>query len=164
MSFELRDGTYEGVDIWYELRRARALIKKEEPPQPQLPAQTPFSTVTASGVVTNGVLRNQDLKAEMPFMELTGAGDVDLGKGTIDYGLRARIFKKPELMGDATPEEISDLTKMVIPLRISGSLASPKPVPDFEALASERLEEELKEKEEEVKEKLEEKLKDIFKR
>jgi AsmA protein len=164
MSFELRDGTYEGVDIWYELRRARALIKKEEPPQPQLPARTPFSTVTASGVVTNGVLRNQDLKAEMPFMELTGAGDVDLGKGTIDYGLRARIFEKPELMGDATPEEISDLTKMVIPLRISGSLASPKPEPDFEALASERLEEELKEKEEEVKEKLEEKLKDIFKR
>ena len=120
--------------------------------------------MTASGVVTNGVMRNEDLKAEMPFMELTGAGDVDLGKGTVDYGLRARIFSKPELMGDATPEEISDLTKAVIPLRISGSLASPKVAPDVDALVRGRVEEELKEKEEEVKEKLEEKLKDIFKR
>ena len=157
MSLELRDGTYEGTDIWYELRRARALIKQEQPPEPQLPARTPFSAVTASGVVTNGVLRNEDLKAELPFMELTGAGDVDLAGGTGDYGLRARIFEKPELMGDAAPEEIDDLTKTVIPLRISGSLASPKVAPDVEALLREQVEEE-------VKEKLEEKLKDLFKR
>lgn len=157
MSFELQDGAYEGTDIWYELRRARALLKKEEPPAPQLPARTRFSTVTASGVVTDGVLRNEDLKAELPFMELTGAGDVDLVKGIVDYRLRARIFERPELMGDATAEEIDDLSKAVIPLRISGSLASPKVAPDVEALLRERVEEK-------VKEKLEDKLKDIFKR
>jgi len=157
MSFELLDGTYEGTDIWYELRRARAMLRKEEPPEPQLPARTSFTAVTASGVVTNGVLRNEDLKAELPFMELTGAGDVDLAKGTVDYGLRARIFERPELMGDATPDEIDDLTKTVIPLRISGSLASPKVAPDVEELLREQAEEE-------IKEKLEEKLKDIFKR
>jgi AsmA protein len=157
MSFELKDGTYEGTDIWYELRRARALIKNEEPPEPQLPARTRFSSVTASGVVTDGALRNEDLKAALPFMELTGAGDVDLAKGTVDYGLRARIFERPELMGDATPEEIDDLTKAVIPLRISGSLTSPTVAPDVEALLRERVEEE-------IKEKLEDKLKDLFKR
>ena len=157
MSFELKDGTYEGTDIWYEMRRARALIKQEAPPEPQLPARTRFSSVTASGVVTNGALRNDDLRVELPFMELTGAGDVDLAKGAIDYGLRARIFERPELMGDATPEEIDDLTKTVIPLRISGSLASPSVAPDVEALLRERVEEE-------IKEKLEDKLKDLFKR
>ena len=113
--------------------------------------------MTASGVVTDGVLRNEDLKAELPFMELTGAGSVDLVKGTVDYGLRARIFEKPELMGNATPEEIGDLTKAVIPLKISGSLASPKVSPDVEKLLRERVEDE-------IKEKLEDKLKDIFKR
>ena len=157
MSFELKDGTYEGTDIWHELRRARALIKQEPPPEPQLPARTRFSSVTASGVVTNGALRNEDLKVELPFMELTGAGDVDLAKGTVDYGLRARIFDRPELMGDATPEEIDDLTKAVIPLRISGSLAAPTVAPDVEALLREHVEEE-------IKEKLEDKLKDLFKR
>jgi AsmA protein len=157
MSLELKDGTYEGTDIWYELRRARAMIKQEPPPEPQLPARTRFSSVTASGVVTNGALRNEDLKVALPFMELTGAGDVDLAKGTVDYGLRARIFERPELMGDATPEEIDDLTKAVIPLRISGSLAAPTVAPDVEALLRERVEEE-------IKEKLEDKLKDLFKR
>ena len=60
-------------------------------------------------------------------------------------------------MGDATPDEIDDLTKAVIPLRISGSLASPKVAPDVEKLLREQAEEE-------IKEKLEDKLKDIFKR
>ena len=157
MSLELTDGAYEGTDIWYELRRARALLKKEEPPEPSLPPRTRFSSITATGVVTDGVMRNEDLKAELPFMELTGAGNVDLGEGTVNYSLRARVLEKPELMGDATPEEIDDLTKAVIPMRISGSLASPKVAPDVEALLRERVEEE-------IKEKLEDKLKDIFKR
>ena len=157
MSFELLDGSYEGTDIWYELRRARAMLRQEAAPEPQLPARTSFTAVTASGVVTNGVLRNEDLKAELPFMELTGVGDVDLAKGTVNYGLRARIFEKPELMGDATSEEIDDLTKAVIPIRISGSLASPKVAPDVEEMLKEQVEEE-------IKEKLEDKLKDIFKR
>ena len=157
MAFELSDGAYEGTDVWYELRRARALLKKEEPPPKPSPARTQFSSVTATGVVTNGVMRNEDLKAELPFMELTGAGDVDLGNGTVDYGLRARVLEKPELMGNATPEEIDDLTKAVIPLRVSGPLTSPKVAPDVESLLRERVEEE-------IKEKIEDKLKDIFKR
>ena len=33
MAFELSDGSYEGTDIWFELRRARALLKKETPPK-----------------------------------------------------------------------------------------------------------------------------------
>ena len=37
MSFELKDGTYEGTDIWYELRRARAALKNETPPEPVRP-------------------------------------------------------------------------------------------------------------------------------
>ena len=157
MSLKLTDGAYEGTDVWYELRRARALLRKEEPPEPSLPPRTRFTSVTATGVVTDGVMRNEDLKAELPFMELTGAGNVDLGKGTVDYRLRARVFEKPELMGGATPEEVDDLTRAVIPMRISGSLASPSVAPDVEALLRERVEEE-------IKDKLEDKLKDIFKR
>ena len=157
MSFELKDGTYEGTDIWYELRRARALLKEEEPPEPVLPARTKFSTVTASGVVKNGVMRNDDLVAELPFMRLTGSGDVNIPQGTVDYSLNARVLKKPDAMDGATSEEIEDFTKTVIPLKITGSLASPSVRPDLESLLRQRVEEE-------VKEKIEDKLKDLFKR
>ena len=157
MSFELRDGTYEGTDIWYELRRARATLKQETPPEPVLPARTKFTSVTANGVVKNGVMRNDDLAAELPFMNLTGAGEVNIPEGTVDYALKARVLRKPEAMAGATPEEIEDFTKTVIPLKITGPLVSPKVRPDLESLLKQRVEEE-------VKEQLEEKLKDLFKR
>ena len=157
LSFELKDGTYEGTDIWYELRRARAVIKKESPPEPALPARTKFSSVTATGVVTDGVMSNDDFVADLPFMQLTGNGDVDLPAGTVDYKLRARVYRKPEAMGDATAEEIEDFTKTIIPLKISGPLSAPKVRPDIEELLRKRVEEE-------VKEKLEDKLKDLFNR
>jgi AsmA protein len=155
MSFELKDGTYEGVDVWYELRRARALLKEETPPEPRLPARTKFSSVTATGVVTAGVMRNDDFVADLPFMQLTGKGNVDIPNGTVDYNLRARVYKKPEALEGATQEEIDDFTKTVIPLKISGPLTSPKVRPDVEELLRQRVEEE-------IEDKLKDKLKDLF--
>jgi AsmA protein len=155
LSFELKDGIYEGTDVWYELRRARALLKKETPPEPTLPARTKFTSVTATGVVTDGIMRNDDLVADLPFMQLTGKGDVDLPAGTVDYDLRARVFAKPEAMEGVAAEEIEDLTKAVIPLKISGPLTAPKVRPDVEELLRQRVEEE-------VKDMLQDKLKDLF--
>jgi len=155
LSFELKDGIYEGTDVWYELRRARALLRKEVPPEPTLPARTKFTSVTATGVVTDGIMRNDDLVADLPFMQLTGKGDVDLPAGTVDYDLRARVFAKPEAMEGVAAEEIEDLTKAVIPLKISGPLTAPKVRPDVEELLRQHVEEE-------VKDMLEDKLKDLF--
>ena len=155
MSFELRDGVYEGTDVWYELRRARALLKKETPPEPVLPARTKFSAVTATSTVTDGIMRNDDFVADLPFMQLTGAGTVNLPEATVDYRMKARVFNKPEALETATPEEIDDLTKTVIPVKITGPVASPKVAPDVEELLRERVEEE-------IKDALKDKLKDIF--
>jgi len=157
MSFELKEGTYEGTDIWYELRRARARLKQETPPEPVLPARTKFSSVSATGVVTDGIMRNDDLVAELPFMQLTGKGDVDIPAGTVDYSLNARVFRKPEALEDATEEEVEDFTKTEIPLKITGPIASPKVSPDVEALLRQRVEEE-------IEEVLKDKLKGLFDR
>ena len=157
MNFELKDGTYEGTDVWYELRHARATLKQETPPEPVLPARTSFSSVRATGVVTDGIMHNDDLVADLPFMQLTGNGDVNIPAGTVDYNLKARVFRKPEALEAATPEEIEDFTKTVIPLKITGPLASPKVSPDVEALLRQRVEDE-------IKDVLEDKLKDLFKR
>ena len=157
MAFSLTDGTYEGVDVWYELRRARALLRKQTPPEPVLPARTPFSSVKATGVVTKGVMKNEDFVADLPFMQITGAGSVDLPAATVDYALRARVFNKPEAMQGAAPEEIEDLTKVVIPLKITGPLTKPSVKPDVEKLVQQKVEEE-------VRDRLEDKLKDLLKK
>ena len=146
MSMELTDGTWEGTDVWYELRRARALYKQEPAPEPELPARTRFSTVKATGPVTNGVFRNDDLLAELPFMRLTGKGDVDFAAAEVDYRLTARILERPEFVEGASEEELEEFTEAVIPLRITGPLAEPSIKPDIEEALKEEVKEEVKKK------------------
>ena len=155
MSMEFTDGSYTGTDIWYEIRRARALLKGEAPPEAVLPAQTKFSTVRMTGVVTDGIMRSDDLFAELPFMQLTGGGLVDIPAGTVDYSLSARILERPEFLQDASPEELDEYTEAVIPLKIEGPLTSPSVSPDLEKLL-------LKQVEDEIKDKLKDKLKGLF--
>lgn len=146
MSFELNNGTYEGMDIWYELRRARALIKGEQAPEAVLPAKTEFSIVRATGVITDGIMRNDDLFAELPFMQITGKGQVDLAAATVDYNMTARILERPEFLRDATAAELDEFTKAVIPLKITGPLAAPSVRPDLEKLLRKRVEDEIKDR------------------
>ncbi len=143
LSFELNDGAYEGTDLWYEVRRAYALVKQQPPPQPELPVRTSFSNVRVQGPVSDGVFSNPDLFAELPFMQIRGRGSVDLAAATMDYRLSARVLETPELVQAASAEEISDLTKAVIPLRITGPLSAPKPSVDIEGMLRERAEQEV---------------------
>ena len=155
---ELIDGAWEGTDVWYELRRARATFRQEPAPEATLPARTQFSEVSASGPVNNGVFTSNDLIAELPFMRITGNGSANFVEATVDYRMSAEVFDKPEFFGDdVSADEIKDFTKTVIPLRISGPLASPTIAPDFEKL----LKNELKK---EVEDKIKDKLGDLFKR
>ena len=157
MAMELVDGAWEGTDVWYELRRARALFKQEVPPEPPATPRTPFSSVKLTGPVRDGVFRNDDLFAELPFMQLTGKGSIDLAAAEIDYRLSARVLKKPEFAGDMTAEELEDFTEAVIPLRIEGPLAEPSIQPDIEEMLKDEVEKK-------VRDKLEDKLKDLLKR
>ena len=151
MTMELIDGAWEGTDLWYELRRARALYKQEPAPEPELPARTQFSSVKATGPVTDGVFRNDDLFAQLPFMQLTGKGSVDFPAAEVDYRMTARILENPEFATDATAEELDEFTEAKIPLRITGSLADPTIAPDIGEMLKE-----------EVKEKVEEEIKDML--
>ena len=144
MSMELLEGAWEGTDIWYELRRARALYKQEPAPEPQLPARTQFSTIKVTGPVSGGVFRNDDLLAELPFMQLTGKGSVDFAAGEIDYRLAARVLEQPEFLQDVTEDELEDFTKTVIPLKISGQLVDPSISVDIEEMLKKEAEKEVK--------------------
>ncbi len=85
MSFELVDGAWEGTDIWHQLRAARAMFRQEPAPEPKLPVRTEFTSVAATGTVTDGIFRNDDLIIELPFLQLTGSGSVDLPAAQVNY-------------------------------------------------------------------------------
>jgi len=52
----------------------------------------------------------------------------------VDYSMQAHVLEQPEFMDATNEAELADFTEAVIPLRISGPLASPSIRPDIEAM------------------------------
>ena len=153
VAFSLADGALEGTDLWYQIRRAKALFDREAPPAAPTDPKTPFSEVSATAKVANGILTNDDFRALLPFLQLTGGGQVDIAGGTIDYGMDARVLERPDFAG-ATAAELDEYTEAVIPLKITGALAEPSIAPDIEGLARQRVQQEIDKKKDELTDKL----------
>ncbi len=163
VTFALTDGAWEGVDMWYELRRARALFDRAPTPERDGPARTPFSEVSASGVLEDGVLTNRDLSGDLEFMTVTGGGTVNFVTDAMDFDLVAQFVDGPILQSDP---EMADLAGDELPLKVSGSLSSPSVLPDFAAMiraeAEEAIEERVEEERESLQERLEDRLRGLF--
>jgi AsmA protein len=154
-SFAFRDGAWEGIDAWYELRRARAALDRAPTPEREGEPRTTFSNVSASGVVTDGVLTTNDLNATLPFMALNGAGTVNLLTDELDLDATASFVDGPVLQSDPAMARMVDQR---LPLNIGGTLGAPTILPDFAAMVKEELQEEVDEAVEEQKDELEQEL------
>jgi AsmA protein len=132
ISLDLAEGVYNGVDIWYEIRKARALLKGKPPPQASAAPKTPITTMDLKGVIDKGTLNTDRLLLEIPFIRLDGKGAMNLVEQNMDYSFNARVFGNPNF-GDG--EDLSDLEKFVIPLTVRGDIAGPKVGVDLADLA-----------------------------
>jgi len=168
LDFDVKEGAIAGVDLWYELRRAVALFKRTAPPERAAGApQTPFKALKGSATLDAGVLRNDDLVADMDYLKANGKGSIDLGAGSIDYRLVAQVYKLPPAGAGA---ELADLEAAEIPITLTGALADMKIRPDVAGLVKARVKQEVEKKvdekkeelKEEVKKKLGDKLKGLF--
>jgi AsmA protein len=162
VDFKVADGALEGADLWYEIRRARAVLKQQAIPERSGPARTPFTALTGSGVMKNGVLSNNDLNVAMQYLKVTGQGTVDIPASTLDYKLIAAVLKIPREGADAA--QVQDLVDAEIPVKITGSLSDPKVRPDLEGYLKNELKQRVDKEKDKVEEKLKDKLKDLFKR
>ena len=117
--------------------------------------KTPFSEFKASFKVHNGVAHNDDLAVKSTVLRVTGKGDIDIGRGNMDYNAKA-IFAKTEQGKTAT-----------LPVNISGTFDDLKYKIDYSALIADIAKQKLDEKKDELKAKardeLKKGLKDLFK-
>ncbi|MCC5795299.1 MAG: AsmA family protein [Chromatiales bacterium] len=123
VAFDVTEGYFDGVDLWYEVRRARSLFRREAPEARTGPNRTPINRMSVSGEIAAGVLRSDQLALQMPFMQLSGAGGLDLLSRSLDYSLQARVSGSPRAEDGS---EITDLRNVTIPLTIRGDLDSPR--------------------------------------
>jgi AsmA protein len=162
IDFDVKNGAITGLDLWYELRRAVALFKRQElPARPAGEPKTAFNALSGSALVDKGVLRNDDLLVDMSYIRAKGKGTLALESQAVDYRLVTEIYKLPE--GDAS---VADLKAAEIPVTITGTLADMKVRPDVEGYLKSRVKKEvdkkLDEKKEELRKKLGDKLKGIL--
>jgi AsmA protein len=163
IDFDIRDGAVNGVDLWYEIRRALALFKRQAAPERAAGApKTSFDALSGSAVVDKGVLRNDDLLADMTYIKVKGKGTLALESQAIDYRLVTEVYKLPA----GEEEALGDLKAAEIPVTITGTLADMKVRPDVEgylkARFKKKVDDKVDEKKEELKKKLNDKLKGLF--
>jgi AsmA protein len=143
VSFSIDDGSWEGLDAWYELRRARAVASGNDAPAREGARRTPFSSVAASGTIEDAVLTNRDLNAALGFMSIDGSGTVNLLSDAIDFDVTA-TFTDGELL--RSDPEMAGLAGDSLPLSVAGTLSEPAIRPDFGALVRARAQQEVQQR------------------
>lgn len=157
VSFSIKDGAWEGMDLWYELRRARAVFDGQQAPSREGPRRTPFSNVSATGTIEDAVLTNRDLTATLPFLSVSGAGTVNLLTDAMKFDLTARFVDGPTLQSDPA---MAKLAGQELPLKVGGTLDAPTVSPDFSAIVRARVESQVQERVEEQKQNVREQVQD----
>jgi len=153
----LDNGAIEGVDLWFEINRAVALIQKQGMPSGQSTGRTRFDAFKVSADLVNGVATTKDLTINSQNLRVAGQGTANLINDAINYQLKATILKEAPTAGAAAGKTLAD-----IPLNITGTLTNPTVRPDLEQLAKARVQQELDKHKDELQQKLQDKLKGLF--
>jgi len=153
----LDNGAIEGVDLWFEINRAVALIQKQGMPSGQSSGRTKFDVFKVSADLTNGVATTKDLTINSQNLRVAGQGTANLVNDAINYQVKATVLKEAPTAGAAPGKTLAD-----IPLNITGTLTSPTVRPDLEQLAKARVQQELDKHKDELQQKLTDKLKGLF--
>jgi AsmA protein len=154
--FAFTDGALKGVNIAQLIRQgSQALGLGGSGGSTGTPGQTDFTELTGSLQMTNGVIKNQDLRAKSPLLRIEGRGTVDLPQDTIDYLIETVLVRSLEGQGGKGRDELAGIN---IPVRVTGPLTSPSYRPDLEAALSAKAKAQLEEKTQELQQKAGEKI------
>jgi AsmA protein len=122
----LGPGELLGIDI-------AAMLRTLNPAEVGAGKSTIFDAASAGFTIAEGVLSTADLRLAAPLVSATGAGQVDLGRRTLDLALRPTALPGADGTGG-----------IMVPLVIRGPWAAPTFTLDLETLAREKMEEEAK--------------------
>jgi len=158
LTVNVDNGAVEGIDLWFEINRAVALIQKQAVPSGNSSGRTKFDAFKASADIVNGVATTKDLNIASQNLRVAGQGTTNLVTNAINYDVKATILKEAPTTAGAAGKTLAD-----IPLTITGTTTNPAVRPDLEALAKARIQQELDQHKGELQQKLTDKLKGLLK-
>jgi AsmA protein len=154
---KLDNGAVEGIDLWFEINRATALIQKQTLASGASSGRTKFDTFKASADIVNGVAATKDLNIASQNLRLTGQGTTNLVTEAVDYQVKASLLKS------AAPAAAGGSLLADIPVTITGTMTNPKVRPDLEGLAKAQVQQQLDKHKQEALQKLQDQLKGLLK-
>jgi len=98
------------------------------------------------------VAHNDDLLVKSPFLRLTGAGDINIAQGSLNYLAKAAVVATSSGQGG---KELDDLKGLSVPVRVSGPFAALKYKLEYGSAFSDSTKQQFEEKKEKLKDKLE---------
>ncbi len=142
VNLSLLNGKVAGVDLLHELSSIGKFVQGGR-------QQEPFTNIVKLAGdfnIHNGVARTNNLLASIDGGTLAGKGAIDLAAQTIDMNMMAVLSQQYSqtvggtgIGGYLQTALANSKGELVIPVKVSGSLTSPKFVPDVNALAQMKL-------------------------
>ena len=120
-AFKASEGALKGVNIPDLIRRAKATLSGQQLP-PSSNQKTDFTELSGSAVITNGLVKNDDLLMKSPLLRISGAGKANLPQEQLDYLVTAKLVASLSGQGG---DDLKDLVGVPIPIRIKGSFSEP---------------------------------------
>ena len=124
-AFDFRDGALKGVNLGAMIRNVTTAFLDSSAGEAQ---KTDFSELTATFVIKNGILSNNDLTMASPLFRVTGAGTSDLPARTVDYRVEPKLVASTEGQGGS-----GDLKGIVVPIMVTGPWHDISYAPDLAA-------------------------------
>jgi len=121
IKISLSDGVLKGIDIVKAVQDTYAKYKNKQSSVSTGKEETPFTNMSVSFQIRNGIMHSQDLVITSALPVVRGKGSINLNNNTLDYTLKTSADKNlVDLVG-------LDKSLTGVPLRINlnGNLTSP---------------------------------------
>lgn len=124
LSFNLEHGRFPGVDLVRMAKETQAKEKKSKKGKVEAVKtdSTRFGSMSGTGVIRAGILKNDDLTIKAPGLRGDGQGAVILPTREIDYLLKVKLISAREETSDKTS---SDMFGVMVPIRVGGTVENP---------------------------------------
>jgi AsmA protein len=137
LALEVHDGALVGIDLADLIGTASGFLQSKGRQTGALDEnkRTPFSRLSASVRIKDGVASNDDLRARSPQLDITGNGRMDVVSAEVDYSLRAQVLPGPATDGGP----LRSFAGITVPGRINGPIERPGYTVDWGPIAAEVL-------------------------
>ncbi len=126
---KISDGTIRGINIAQVISNAKSMVIGVDTSS----EKTQFSELGGTYIITQGIVKNDDLVMKAPLLRLKGAGTVDLPNRYVKYLLTPTVVATLQGQGG------KDKTGLDIPVMVEGNFEKLKFTPDLASVANDAL-------------------------